>query len=62
MYFVLYIYIYIICIYIYILKFKEIDFKIELETNLKIVNFLHITFNLANSTYRPYRKPNDNLL
>ena len=42
--------------------FKEIDFKTEIETNVKIVNFLDVTFNLANSTYRPYRKPNDNLL
>ena len=42
--------------------FKEIGFKIEIETNLKIVNFLDVTFNLAKSTYRPYRKPNDNLL
>ena len=39
-----------------------IGFKIEIETNLKIVNFLDITFNLANSTHRPYRKPNGNLL
>ena len=64
MYIVLYIYIYIYYIYIYIhiYKFKEIDFKIEIETNLKIVNFLDVTFSLANSTYRPYRKPNDNLL
>ena len=42
--------------------FKEIDFKIEIETKLKIVNFLDVTFNLTNSTYRPYRKSNDNLL
>ena len=42
--------------------FKEIGFKIEIETNLKILNFLDVTFNLANSTYRPYRDPNDNLL
>ena len=42
--------------------FKEIGFKIEIETNLKIVNFLDVTFNLAKSTYRPYRKPNNNLL
>ena len=41
---------------------KEIGFKMEIETNLKIVNFLDVTFNLANSSYRPYRKPNDNLL
>ena len=42
--------------------FKEIGFKIEIETNLKIVNFLDITFNLASSTYRPHTKPNDKLL
>ena len=42
--------------------FKEIGFKIETETKLRIVNFLDVTFNLINSTYRPYRKPNDNLL
>ena len=33
-----------------------------METNLKIVNFLDITFNLASSKYRPYRKPNGNLM
>ena len=42
--------------------FKEIDFEIEIETNLKTVKFLDVTFNLASSTYRPCRKPNDNLL
>ena len=26
------------------------------------MNFLDVTFNLANSAYRLYRKPNDNLL
>ena len=31
--------------------FKEIDFKIEIEINLKIVNFLDFTFNLENSIY-----------
>ena len=30
--------------------FKGIGFKIEIETNLKVVNFLDVTFNLANST------------
>ena len=53
------------CIYvrIYIIKlFKEIGFKIVIETNLKIVNFLDVTFNLTNNTYRPYRKPNYKLL
>ena len=42
--------------------FKEFGLKIGIETNLKIVNVLDITFNLRNRTYRPYRKPNDNLL
>ena len=32
--------------------FKEIGLKIEFETNPKIVNFLDVTFNLTNSTYR----------
>ena len=40
---------------------KEIGLKIEIETNLKIENFLDDTFNLTNSTYKPYRKLNDNL-
>ena len=37
--------------------FKEGGFKIEiLQTHLKIVNFLDLTFNLANRRYRPYKK------
>ena len=39
--------------------FKDISFAIDVETNLKIVDFLDITFNLNNGTYRPYKKPND---
>ena len=42
--------------------FKEIDFKIDIETNLKIVDFLDITFNLINGSYKPYKKPNNTLL
>ena len=42
--------------------FKEIGFKIDTETNLKIVDFLHVTFNLINGSYKPYKKPNDALL
>ena len=38
--------------------FKDIGFAIDVETNLKIVDFLDITFNLNNDTYRPYKKPN----
>ena len=42
--------------------FKDIGFAIDVETNLKIVAFLDITFNLNNGTCRPYKKPNDLLL
>ena len=42
--------------------FKEVGFKIEVQTCLKIVNFLDVTFNLANGTYRPYKKANESLL
>ena len=45
-----------------VLKYSEISFNIEIKTNLKVVDFLDITFNLSNGTYKPYRKPNDNLL
>ena len=41
---------------------KEIGFKIDIETNLKIVNFLDMTFNLINVSYKPYKKPVDTLL
>ena len=30
-----------------------------MECNLKAVNYLDVTFNLNNGSYRPYRKPND---
>ena len=39
--------------------FKDIGFTIDVETNLKILDFLDIKFNLNNGTYRPYKKPND---
>ena len=42
--------------------FKDIGFQIEIQTNLKIVNFLDITLDLNTNTYRPYKKPNDTLL
>ena len=32
--------------------FKEIGFKMEINTNLKIVDFLDITFNLSNGTQK----------
>ena len=42
--------------------FKETGFKTDVETNLKIVNFLDMTFNLINDSYKPYKKPNETLL
>ena len=42
--------------------FKKIGFKIEIKITHKVLDFLDITFNLSNGTYKPYRKPNDNLL
>ena len=42
--------------------FRDNCFLIDIETNLKIVNFLNIMFNLNNGTFKPYKKPNDSLL
>ena len=42
--------------------FKEIDLRIEIKTNFQVVNFLDVTSNLSNGTYKPYRKHSDNLL
>jgi len=42
--------------------FKTHGLNITIQTNLKIVNFLDVTFNLNNGTYYPYRKPNDHPL
>ena len=37
---------------------SDIGFKITLEIGAQITNFLDVTLNLSNNTYRPYRKPN----
>ena len=42
--------------------FKNINFKIEVVTNLIEVDFLDVTFNLENNTYRPYKKPIDKII
>ena len=42
--------------------FKNADFKIEIKTNLHNLDFLDITFNLLDGTYKPYKKPNDQLM
>ena len=40
--------------------FKSCALTITSKTNLKIVDYLHVTFYLRNNGYKPYRKP-DNL-
>ena len=39
--------------------FKQKGLQIIIECNLKVVNYLDVTFNLNDGSYRPYRKPND---
>ena len=41
--------------------FNSIYFKIEITTKVGKVEILDLTFNLERNTYRPYKKPNDNL-
>ena len=38
---------------------RTTDSKITIQTNLKIVNYLDVTFNLTDGSYYPYRKPNN---
>ena len=42
--------------------FHDIGFDIEIQINLKVVDFLDITFDLNHETYKPYKKPNDTLM
>ena len=39
--------------------FKEYGLSLEIECNLKTVNYLDITLDLCTGTCKPYRKPND---
>ena len=41
--------------------FKEYDLEITAKNNLKIVNYLDVTFNLKDSTFKPYHKPDDQI-
>ena len=43
-------------------ELKDMGLKIEISTNLKIVNFLDVTMNLTNSTFKPYRKENSKII
>lgn len=40
-------------------RFKTHGLNITIQTNMKTVNYLDVTFDLTNGTYCPYRKPND---
>ena len=40
-------------------RFKTHGLNITIQTIMKIVNYLDVIFDLTNSTYCPYRKPND---
>ena len=42
--------------------FTDIGFSIDIQANLKEVDFLDVTLNLPNDTYRLYKKPSDKLL
>ena len=42
--------------------FKANELSLEIECNLKTLNYLDITLNLNTGTYKPYRKPNDEIL
>ena len=39
--------------------FKDLGLDITIQVNLKIVNFLDVTFNLHDGTFQPYYKPNE---
>ena len=41
--------------------FKEYDLEIIAESNQKIVNYLDVTLNLKDGTFRPYHKPGDRI-
>ena len=41
--------------------FNQNGLCITIEANKQVINFLDVTFNLNNSTYQPYTKPNTTL-
>ena len=38
--------------------FKDHELDIIIQCNMKVVNYLDVTFNLSEGTYKPYTKPN----
>ena len=41
--------------------FKKHGLDIIIQCNMKIVNYLDVTFNLNDGTYKPYKKPNNEI-
>ena len=41
------------------LCFEDVELKITVQSNIKVVDHLDITLNLSNGKFYPYRKPND---
>ena len=41
--------------------FQQHGLKLIIKCNLEIVDFLDVTLNLTDSTYKPYHKPNDEI-
>ena len=39
--------------------FQDFGLEIVAESNLKIVNYLDVTLNLNNGSFKPYHKPDD---
>ena len=42
--------------------FKENKLDIVIKCNMKLVNYLDVTLNLNNSNYKPYHKPDSEIL
>lgn len=42
--------------------FELFGLKVTVEANLHVVNLLDVTFDLNRGKFKPYRKPNDDLL
>ena len=41
--------------------FRENELKVTIQCNLKIVDYLDVTFNLTDSSYRPFNKTNNEI-
>ena len=39
--------------------FNDNSLKLEIMCNLSVVDYLDVTLNLKDGSYKPYRKPND---